>query len=205
MKRKSRRKLNPFERQIELALRPGEFIYDRACFSFVSELEEVAAKIGKISTTEPPSSVALYEAFLAGCREKIDELDDSSGSFGQFVQDLICLWIKARQASGADPHETTSTLLAWMDDDPYAFCYQIEKYATAAFDKVGLAAFEKRIRARFDATAPQDQSNYDYRHWSGVLRTIYLAQRNIAAYVALTEDTGLTPDDCLALGKLLAA
>src|SRR5258708_31115768 len=145
MKRKSRRKVKPFEQQIELALRPGEFIYDRACFSFVSGLEEVAASIGKISTKEPLSSVALYEAFLAGCHGKIDELDDSSGSFGQFVQDLICLWIKARQASGADPHQTASTLLAWMNDDPYAFCYQIEKYATAAFDRTGLVAFEKQI------------------------------------------------------------
>jgi hypothetical protein len=30
------------ERQIERALRPGEFIYDRASFAFVSGLEQVA-------------------------------------------------------------------------------------------------------------------------------------------------------------------
>src|SRR4029453_1759755 len=119
----------------------GAFIRDGECFSFVTSLEEVAVAIGKLVTTEPARAVALYEAFLAGCHAKADELDDSSGSFGQFAQDLICGWIKARQAAGADPDNTASTLLSWMDDDPYAFCYQIEKDAAAAFDKEGLVAF----------------------------------------------------------------
>jgi hypothetical protein len=29
--------------------------------------------------------VSLYETFLAGCYEKVEEIDGSSGSFGQFV------------------------------------------------------------------------------------------------------------------------
>lgn len=203
MKRKPRSQADPFERQIELALRPGEFIHDRACFSFVTGFDEVAAGIGKIAKTEPARGVSLYETFLAGCHLKVDELDDSSGSFGQFVQDLICFWIKARQASGAGADDTASRLLSRMDDDPYAFCYQIEKAAAAAFDKAGLAAFEKQIRARFEAIAPGERSGYPYRRWGEVLRAIYHAQANIAAYVALAERTGLTPQDCLALAKLL--
>jgi hypothetical protein len=31
------------------------------------------------------------------------------------------MWIKARQAAGADPNETAIRLLAWMESDPYAF------------------------------------------------------------------------------------
>ena len=53
----------------------------------------------------------LYETFLAGCHAKADELDDSSGSFGQFAQDLICGWIKARQSAGTNPDMIASTLL----------------------------------------------------------------------------------------------
>jgi uncharacterized Zn finger protein len=90
-----------------------------------------------------------------------------------------------------------------MDDDPYAFCYEIEKAVAAAFDKAGLAAFEKQIRVRLEA-ASGERSGYPYRHWGGVLRAIYVAQQNIAAYVALAEESGLTPEDCLALAKLLA-
>jgi hypothetical protein len=40
-----------------------------------------------------------------------------------------------------------------MDDDPYALCYDIEKDAAKAFDKTGLAAFERQIRTRFEAAA----------------------------------------------------
>jgi len=203
MKRKPRSKADPIEREIERALRPGALIRDGECFSFVSGLETVAATVDKLITADPARSVELYETFLAGCHAKADELDDSSGSFGQFAQDVICGWIRARQASGADPGRTTSTLLGWMDDDPYAFCYEIEKDAVAAFDKAGLAAFERQVRARLDA-ASEDRSSWEYRRASGILRAIYCAQRDVQAYIALAEETGLKPEDCLAVAKLLA-
>ena len=201
MKRKPRSKADPIERQIESAFRPGTFIRDGECFSFVSRLEEVAATIDTLVAAESARAVALYEAFLAGCHAKADELDDSSGSFGQFAQDLICCWIKSRQAMGADPHTTASILVAWMDDDPDAFCYQIEKNAAAAFDKPGLAALERQIRERFDA-ASGDTSSWTYRRMAEILRAIHVAQRDIQAYIALAEQTELKPEDCLAVAKL---
>ena len=137
-KRMTRR--DPIDNEIELALSPGSYIRDRACFSFVSSLVEVAAQIDELQTTDAARAARLCEIFLAGCREKAEELDDSSGSFGQFAKDLICRWIKARQASGAGPDDTAATLLVWMDNDPYAFCYQIEK---AIAEK--LQRFERRI------------------------------------------------------------
>ena len=78
------------ERQIELAFLPGVFIYDRMCFSFVSGLEEVAAQIEKLTSADPVRSAVLHETLLAGCHEKAEDLDDSSGSFGQFVHEIIC-------------------------------------------------------------------------------------------------------------------
>src|ERR1035438_10129435 len=145
------------ENEMELALSPGEFIGDRACFSFVSGLEVVAAKIEALTGTDPARAAGLYETFFAGCHAKAEELHDSSGSFGQFAKDLICRWIKARQTAGADPNETAATFLAWMDDDPYAFCYQIENQVTKAFDRTGLAAFGSLIRARFEATPAEEE------------------------------------------------
>ena len=170
------------ERQIERALRPDEFIHDRACFSFVSGLEQVANGIKELTTTEPARAVALCEAFVAGCHAKAEQLDDSSGAFGMFVKDLICTWIKANQARGADPERTAATLLAWMDDDPYAFCHEIEKDTSAAFHEAGRAAFERQIRPRFEAVSG-DPASWPYRRMSAVLRAIYVAQENILAYV----------------------
>ena len=203
MKKTTRKKRDPFEQQIELALTPGAFIRDGACFSFVSSLEAVVTQIDVHLKTDPARAEALYEAFFAGCREKAEELDDSSGSFGQFAKDLIGRWIKARQASGTDPDETAAMLLAWMDDDPYAFCYEIEKQLTEALDKGGLAAFETLIRNRFE-TAPAGEG-YDRRHWGNILKAIYLAQRDPAAYQALAEQTALNPEDCLALARIYAS
>ena len=203
MKPKPRSKPDPIEREIERALHPGALIRDGECFSFLSELEKVAVTVDQMITTDPARAVELYETFLAGCHAKADELDDSSGSFGQFAQDIICGWIKARQASGAAPDKTASTLLGWMDNDPYAFCYEIERDAAAAFNKVGLAAFERQIRVRFE-TASEDPSSWEYRRASGILRAIYCAQRDIQAYVALSEQTGLKAEDCLTVARLLA-
>jgi uncharacterized Zn finger protein len=65
-----------------------------------------------------------------------------------------------------------------------------------------LTAFETQVGARFDA-ASAEPSGYPCRHWGAVLRAIYVAQTNVAAYVALAERTGLTPEDCLAVARLL--
>lgn len=194
---------DPIENEIELALSPGEFICDRMCFSFVSGLERVVTKIDVLAATDPARAAGLCETFLAGCHAKAEELHDSSGGFGQFARDLICRWIKARQAAGADPNETAATFLAWVDDDPYAFCYQIEKDVTKAFNKPGRVAFEKLVRKRFE-TAPK-QPEYNRRRWGAVLRAVYLAQRNVSAYESLAEETGLTAQDCLALAAIFVS
>lgn len=212
MTRKPRGKDDPIEQLIEAALNPGAFIPDRACFSFVSDLDEVAAKVAELIAGDPYRAVRLYEAFLAACYFKIEELDDSSGSFGQFVSELYCGWLKARQAGCADPDETAARLLEWMDKDEYGFCYHLEKDLVKVFDKANLAAFVKQIRARFDAagkSAPvsdcsfKDRPDYIRRHFGEILRSLYAAQKDVAAYVALAEETGLAAQDCHAIAALL--
>ena len=91
MTKSRRRGVDPFEREIEIVLEPGGFIADRACFSFVSGLDEVAATIVNLISTEPARAVGLYETFLAGCYEMAEELDDSSGSFGRFDKQPLCV------------------------------------------------------------------------------------------------------------------
>jgi len=202
------------ERLIESALMPGRFISHHADFSFVEELSAVEKQLAKLVRTDPAQAAALYETFLAGCYEKAEEIDGSSGSFGQFVGELYCGWIKARQAAGADPDETAARLLVRMEDDPYGFCYDLEKEAPKAFNKAGVTAFVKQVRKRFDAAAisttrPGESAERSpestRRRWAGILRTLYLRRKNIAAYLALAEETGITPEDCHALATMLAA
>lgn len=214
MTRKRSPQGDPIEQEIEQVLDPGTFIPDRACFSFLSDLDQVASKIAKLVGGDPARAVTLYETFLAACELKIEELDDSSGSFGQLVDELYCGWIKARQADGADPDETASRLLTWMDQDDYGFCYQLERDAVKVFNKANLAAFVKLVRARFNSSAPKtaekggkprERPEYLRRHWGEVLRTLYSAQKDVAAYVALVEQTGLTAKDCHTVATLLVS
>ena len=68
------------------------------------------------------------------------------------------------------------------------------------FDKAELAAFETLMRPRFEA-AGAEPSSWPYRRTAEMLSAIYVAQRDIPAYVALAEQTGLKPEDCLAVAK----
>jgi hypothetical protein len=46
---------------------------------------------------QPPLLLCLtYESFLGGCYAEAEQLNASAWSFGQFVRELFCGWIKAR-------------------------------------------------------------------------------------------------------------
>jgi len=100
--RKPRRR-DPLEATIEVALQPGRFIAYGAGRDFVASLEGVAGQLEKLVRADPERAVTLYETFLAGCYEKADELDDSSGRFGMFVDRLFSGWVKVRQAAAPIP------------------------------------------------------------------------------------------------------
>jgi hypothetical protein len=136
---------DPLEAAIETALRPGQFIDYRAEWNFVSELQEVAAQVDALTRTDPERAVRLYESFLAGCYERADDIDDSNGNFGMFVETLYLGLIKARQGVGADPDKTANLLLDRMENDPYGFAYELEREAVKVLNKNGLAAFEHAV------------------------------------------------------------
>ncbi len=205
---------DPMEAEIEHALDPGRFVSDRGCFRFVDSLEQVAAAIGRLVTDDPERAATLYETFLAGCYEKAEEVDDSSGSFGMFAQSLISGWITARQAAEACPQQTTARLLACMDNDQYGFCHRLEREIATVFDEAGLAAFIDQIRSRFEAadqaataSVGSDQAARRRRaetlRWAETLRSLYATQGDLNAYVELADRTGLTTDDCLTAANLL--
>lgn len=207
-----RKRVDPIEDTIETALRPGDFIGYNAGWSFVADLEEVKKQIEKVMTAEPVRAVDIFETFLAGCYEKIEELDDSGGDFGMFVDDLFCDWVKARQKAETDPQETAERLLAWMDDDPYSFAYQLERNVSKVLHKKGRDALARAIRVRFDevglrksSVKKTDMESYERRRWGEALKTLYAAGRNVDAYLAICETTGLLPADCEVVAAIFQA
>jgi hypothetical protein len=129
---------DPLEAAIDAVLQPGRSIAYRAGWDFVSSLEEVAGQIEKLVHTNPERAGGLYEIFLADCYEKAEELDDSSGSFGTFVESLYCGWIKARQAARSVADETAKLLLDRIEHDPYGFACSLAGDAVKVMNKHGL-------------------------------------------------------------------
>lgn len=203
------------ERAIEHALVPGNFISYGAAFSFICGLEEVESEIARLVATAPSEAVSLYETFLAGCYEKSEEIDDSSGGLGEFVGELYCGWVRARQAACGDALDTAARLAQRMEDDPHGYCYRLEKKVATALDAPGLDAFAAELRRRFDAAAvPAPSSDAAHlrigpgrsrRRWGDALRALSLHQGDVAAYVALAEQLEVTADDCDTIAGMLVA
>lgn len=213
---KRRRRRDVIDNAMENALKLGDFIDYGAAWSFVTELEEVAEQIEQLLPEEAERAIDLYETFIAGCYEKAEEIDDSSGNLGMFVEKLFCGWIKARQAAHADSEKTVERLLKWMDRDDYGFCYQLEREAVKALKRNELSHFAFQVQKRFDAARQpskpsnedghaQQNNNYRQRYWGGVLKTIYASQRKVDAYVALCQETELLPVDCEIVAGMLQA
>lgn len=204
--------IDPLDDAIEESLQPGTFIAYRACSSFVDDLEKLVGKISAKTKVDPTRASKLWETFLAGCLEKAEEIDDSSGMFGQFVESLYGNWLQARQAAGTDSVETVSQLLSWMDDDPYGFCHHLERELVEVFDPGGLAEFARQVRGCFEAAVStktpmkkpgDDHYNFRLRRLEEILRVVYLKQANLPAYLDLTEHTKLTAPDCHAIATML--
>ncbi len=207
MSPRKRKQIDPLEQAIEAALSPGNFISYNAAWSFVGDVQKVATDIDKIVKKEPERAAHLFETFIAACHEKADEIEDSSGSFGMLVDDLFRGWIKARQAAQADWEETAKSLVAWMENDPYGFCYDLDREAVKVLDKKGLEAFAGQIRAKFESALTQGDEEkrfpgYARRMWSGALKTVLAAQRNVNAYVAFCEQTELEAKDCKTIAEM---
>lgn len=200
------KRIDLLERAIESPLQLGRLVSYNAGHGFVSDLEEVASEVEKLIAAEGARAARLYETFIAGCYEKADEIDDSDGDLGMFVESLFCGWIKARTVAAADATETAKTLLEWMEKDEYGFCHDLEREAVEAFDKEGLRSLEREVRARFERPPGQDRhAGYLHRRWGDILRAVYAHQKDVEAYVALCEKTGLSPTDCLAVATMLKA
>lgn len=187
------------------AFQPGEFISYRASFDFVCGLEDVAERLeALVEGGKAATAASLYELFLAGVYEKAEEIDDSGGSLGMFATDLFCGWARARQAAATDPEETIDILLGWMDGDDYGFCHRLERDLVKVLDPEGLGAFAARVRARLDASAPDDRGSAGYprRRWTEVLKHVLAARADADGYLRLCEESALASADCEVLAGI---
>lgn len=197
---------------IEIALDPGRFISYGQSGNFVHDLERVKSRVDALAAGgEAERSVRLYETFLAGCYEKAEEIDDSSGNLGMFFGDLFVSWIDARQKAGCAADETVRQILGWMDSDKYGFCHAIEKLVAQVLDRKGLAGFKKYFEDQLDSAFKPFRVDrlkciHDYpwgvRRLAEILKNICVARKDVRDYVALCDKIAVSPMDCEDIANL---
>jgi tetratricopeptide (TPR) repeat protein len=203
---KKKRNVDPLISQIELALDLGRFVSYNDSWDFVRSLEDAKTRIDAlIEGREADRAVLLYELFLSGCYEKAEEIDDSGGDLGMFFQELFLAWITARQTAGRPAEETVGEILNWMENDDYGFCHKMEKEVGRVLNKEGFLLFRQHFQERFEeAFAPfkSKESRFIYDYPAGVylsadtLKGIFVAKKDVKAYLGLCEKVGITPKDC---------
>lgn len=201
------RRRHPIESAMESALQPGRFIAWNQESEFVAGLEEVERDIAGLTGKDPLRAVRLYEAFIAACYLKADEID-SECEFGNFIGELASGWIRARRAGDADCSETAKTLLSWIDRDDFGFFNDLGSQVAKVLDRAVLAAFGREVQARFEEACgkQRDQSGSHFGEpWAQTLKSIYERQRNVEEYLGVAERTGLSSADCAAIASMLEA
>lgn len=72
-----RKNADPLIAEIERALMPGKYIECSETCQFVQDLEKVQEQLEALVPEATGRPVRLFEIFLSGCYEKIEECDDS--------------------------------------------------------------------------------------------------------------------------------
>lgn len=209
---KKRQSPDPLLVEMEQELMPGRFIRYGDMFHFVQRLHQVEGKLAALAAgSEAERAVGLYEMFLAGCLEKIEECDDSGDSLGMFWDCLFCGWVKARQAAGKPADETVRQILKWIENDNYGFCYNIQKDVAEVLDSNGYELFVAHYRQLVDdglthLQGPKPSVIFEYdnsiRLPAMSLKDIYRAKGDVASYVALCDRMGMSPNDCEHLAEM---
>ena len=206
------KKRDPLRAEIELALRFGDFVRYDAMFSFTDELDRVERKLkALVAGGEAERALTLYEVFLVGCYEKIEECDDSSGGLSMFWDALFRGWVLARQTNGCPAAETIRFILKWKSTDQYGFCHDIEKDVAGILDAEGYTLLvahmqrnlqEKMVKAQGPAADRFSESGIAAQIAADALKEVYRARGDIASYAELAERSGLSPRDCERLAEM---
>jgi len=199
-------------REIEQELMPGRFVRYNDMFDFTRHLRQVEEKLEDlVKEGKAADAIPLYEIFLVGAYEKMEECDDSGANLSMFWQGLFCSWIAARQDAECSPEETVGQILKWMESDGWGMCYRIEKDVVKALDKDGrrlfLGHFERVVKdglAKLKHHVPRPIFEYenDIRLPALQLKDIHEATANTESYAALCERLGISPRDCERLAEM---
>lgn len=212
MKTAKKQRRDPLLAEIEQDLMSGQYIRYDEMSEFVGQLHQIQDKLDVlVAGGEADRAIGLYEVFLAGCYEKMEECDDSKADMGMFWPHLFCGWVKARQAAGRPAGDTVQQILKWKKNDNYGLCYDIEKEVAKVLAPEAYEAFVAHFRKTVDeglAALPCQRPTAIFEYDNSIrlpamsLKAIYEARGDTAPYADLCERMGFSPKDCEHLAEM---
>ena len=197
--------MEAIEHKIEEALAPGAFIRDAESFTFASLLESVKAEIDALVDVDGGAKTAatLFETFAAACVAKANanEIDDSSGSFGEFVRSLLLSCMRAQQRAGVPAADVVRKMRWWIDRDDYGFCTHLEEEAPTVLDANGQRELERALTERLES-ATGEKPEWQKHSALISLKALAETQGDIEKLVGFCERGVLTSKDCLRVARL---
>jgi len=200
-----KKKIDPLIDTIENTLNFGQFVSYNYTHDFIHELEEVQQNIDDLIELDPHRAVKLYEIFLHGCTEKINEMDDSGGNMGMFFSHLFCSWVIARQNANLPAKETLELINKWQESDEYGLCYDIEKELIDVFNRETLNLFKNNLISDIEEYLKLHNKNPTDRILNDkikLVKYIYAAKKNLKAYIEFSQKFGVTLKDCEEIAKI---
>ena len=204
----AKKKIDPLIGKIEREFTFGQFISYNCAYDFIRDLEDLKNEIADIASSSPERAVALYEVFLHGCTEKIEEMDDSSGGMGMFFSDLFCSWVAVRQKANCSAEDTLDLIKKWQEKDDYCLCYDLEKELIKVFNKKTLDLLKNRTLAGIEKGMASSKKGdlsllpYEVRSKVELIKQIYDQKNNSKKYIEFVEKYGVTKDDCECIAKI---
>ncbi len=200
--------MEAFEDMIEVALQPGRFFHWRVGSRLVRELEAILAEIEQLENSgERQQALSLYETFIASCQSKAGEIDDSSGIFGEFFDELIAHWTKAAETLGMTGAEIASKVSDWAENDDYGYLDRAVDVAARVVSKETLAGFTPVLRVVWEnavrTSAGRDElPDFRARIAAGRLKFVLWNLGDFDGYLAFCDETELSSRDCLRLAGI---
>jgi|GEM_PF-313502 len=195
---------------IERCLCCGEFIAWNEEDVFVEGLRSTKKHLDAlVKNKEATRAVELYEVFLAGCEEKMDEMGGECLAITEFFHELFISWIHARQKAGLDPQETISQALRMMEHDDYGLCDGIEEEIARHIKGEEFLLFVDKVHALLDEALLAKNKNVKESHHSWairknaeILKAIALVKGSVKMYRDVAQKVGFTPKDCEELARI---
>jgi hypothetical protein len=193
-------------RQIESALRLGRYVGWKERHGFFAEVQLAKTPIDNLrSAGKQTEAIQLYEIFLAGSFVKADEVDDSCGDMADWIRLLMTDIVETRQESCEAPTRIAAKIIEWCDKDRCGFTDHFDQVLFAIGKPETIMAhralLEERSLRKLSALKNQgvveaqkflsDTTIKDF-DW---LKAIYLHQKDVEAYLRISEAFGLMPDD----------